>query len=118
MSIKELESSAVTAVANIAAAEQLDLDDRLLAIGTVIDEATKALEEVGLQIRLKEAHETASERIQPGEDGYMMHLRHCYPKDGVDGHPAGCKYGEDTVCPAALFADPWEEYLRLDAIRR
>jgi hypothetical protein len=69
-------------------------------------------------VKTKETTEASIRRLEYGDPYYMTHLRHCYPKDGIDGDPAWpgtCKYGEDDICPAAAMSDPWAEYLRIEA---
>lgn len=72
--------------------------------------------------RVLEAQQTAAVRIKPSERReYMTHLRHCYGLDYDSVFPGQepteryrCKYGEDDICPGAMFEDPWVEYLRIE----
>jgi len=71
--------------------------------------------------RVIEAQKTADARIKPSDRKYMTHLRHCYGLDYDSVFPGqeptdrySCKYGEDDICPGAMFEDPWVEYLRIE----
>lgn len=93
------------------------VEDRIKAMDLLAKEATILGRRLRDEQRVADASDTAAKRIKPGEDGYMVHLRHCYPKGGIDGDPDDvgyCKYGEDDICPAALFDDPWKEYCRIE----
>lgn len=68
--------------------------------------------------RVAEALETRDKRLKPGNRSYGTHMRHCYglsdePWSGPNERFA-CKYGEDHICPAAMFEDPWKEYVRAE----
>ena len=71
--------------------------------------------------RVAEAEATREQRLKPGQHHYGVHMRHCYglsddPEPGMEGiERFSCKYGEDDICPAALFPDPWAEYVRAEA---
>lgn len=83
-----------------------------------------------LKVRINENHDKVRvilakknehERIKPGTRDWWVHMRHCYGLNYDDhygsGKPTeryGCKYGEDDVCPAALFEDPWAEYVKAE----
>jgi hypothetical protein len=72
--------------------------------------------EVANKRRVAEAEETRDKRLKPGDRSYGVHMRHCYglsddPMPGMEGvERFSCKYGEDDICPAALFEDPWAEW--------
>jgi hypothetical protein len=64
------------------------------------------------QIEIAEAKVTVGQRLKEDDSDYGVHMRHCYPKGGLEfGERAWCKYGEDDICPAAMYEDPWKEYL-------
>jgi hypothetical protein len=68
-------------------------------------------------VRAADARLTADKRLKRGDDHYGVHMRHCYGLDddpplGHEGSRFSCKYGEDDICPAAMFEDPWKEYVR------
>lgn len=68
--------------------------------------------------RVADALETKHKRLKPGHPHYGAHMSHCYglsddPMPGMEGiERFACKYGEDDICPAAMFEDPWKEFLR------
>ena len=68
--------------------------------------------------RVADALETRDKRLKPGERSYGVHMRHCY---GLSDEPwsgpndrFSCKYNQDDICPAAMFEDPWKEYVRAE----
>lgn len=100
-------------------------EEALIAQEAAIEGLILALEQrkrmVSDKRRVAEARKTAHQRIQPGDRHYMTHLRHCYHLD-YESVMAGeepteryrCKYGEDEICPAAMFEEPWDEYCRIE----
>jgi hypothetical protein len=77
-----------------------------------IKELKEELAKMLVYDRIDKAYQTKDDRLKEDDRQYGVHLRHCYPKNGIDGFPAFCKYGEDDICPAALYEDPWAEYLK------
>lgn len=75
--------------------------------------------EVGNLARVESAQENANERISKGHPRWGVHMTHCYGLNyddhWGDGKPTerySCKYGEDHICPAALYPDPWAEWCK------
>jgi hypothetical protein len=75
-------------------------------------------DELALQQRILWAKETQQKRLQPSNPHYMAHMTHCYGQDhdwdyvrGSKNFPSyhSCKYGEDDICPAAMYHDPMSE---------
>jgi len=69
--------------------------------------------------RVERAHENIEERIPKGHRDWDTHMTHCYGLDYdsvYDGEKPTerniCKYGQDDICPAALYADPWAEWCK------
>lgn len=69
--------------------------------------------------RVELAHENASERIPKTDPHWGVHMTHCYGLNyddhWGDGKPTeryACKYGDDHICPAALYPDPWAEWCK------
>ncbi len=55
---------------------------------------------------------TSESRLKPDDRQYGVHMSHCYGEDWENpGTRFSCKYGEDDICPAAQFEDPWKAYL-------
>jgi len=87
-----------------------------------LQQRTKALiVELQNKRRVELAQETANRRIPRGDPQWGTHMTHCYglDYDSVYGHETPterhrCKYGDDDICPAALYEDPWEEWTRQD----
>lgn len=71
-------------------------------------------EAVSTASRIRWALATKHRRIQPNEPFYLTHMSHCYMHDWETGDLFSCKYGEDEICPAAMFEKPFEVYLELE----
>lgn len=73
-------------------------------------------QEVEDEYRVISAQETADVRLKFGHPQHGVHMRHCY---GMSDESWGlherftCKYNEDDICPAAMYKDPWAEYLKM-----
>jgi hypothetical protein len=69
--------------------------------------------------RVALAEDTRDQRLKPSDPFYWTHMTHCYGLsyddvygDEIPTERYECKYGDDHICPAALFEDPWAEYER------
>lgn len=72
-----------------------------------------AHEKVQEDRRITHANFTQAKRIQPTDEAYGVHMSHCYGENWEDpGTKFSCKYGEDDICPAAAFENPWKAYLK------
>lgn len=79
--------------------------------------AAETFGEVYNVFRVQEAKLTEHKRLPRDHRQWATHMSHCYGLD--DDPPPGsssnirmsCKYGQDDICPAALYEDPWAEYL-------
>lgn len=86
------------------------------ALSQVREKIKSLQQEVEDKYRVISAQKDADKRIKFGEPGHGAHMRHCY---GMSDEPWGqherftCKYGQDDICPAALYEDPWKEYLKM-----
>jgi hypothetical protein len=95
--------------------------DQLEAVMTLRSYLKGRKDELSNKLRVENAQATKDNRLKPGDQSYGAHMRHCYGlnydfHDGP-GKPTeryACKYGEDDICPAALFEDPWAEYVRAE----
>ena len=102
---------AIEALVGVLADESIPLEDRSDAFHGAKTRLEVLEDIIQRKLRVAEAKLTADQRLKEGDSQYGVHLRHCYPIGGVDGYSAGCKYGADDFCPAALFEDPWQVYL-------
>lgn len=90
------------------------------ALESIILRLENKKHDVSNKRRVADAEETRDKRLKPGDRRYGVHMRHCYglsddPMPGLEGiERHSCKYGEDDICPAALFEDPWAEYVRAE----
>jgi hypothetical protein len=102
-------------IAAVAYAPYASLRERREALESLKGDIRKNLQVVARKSRVEMARATSNERIQPGDRAYGVHMTHCYPLGGIDGDPnevGYCKYGEDDVCPAAMYEDPLGEFDR------
>jgi hypothetical protein len=91
------------------------------ALWDIKQEVADLITSTANELRVARALETAGKRLKPSHHHYGTHMSHCYGlnydfHDFQPGKPTerhSCKYGEDDICPAALFEDPWAEWERM-----
>lgn len=88
--------------------------ERSDAIARLIHHLEGIRQELAIEDRIERARATAGQRLKPDDHHYGVHMTHCYQGDEEFGCPEWCKYGEDETCPAAMYADPRGEYLKID----
>jgi hypothetical protein len=105
----------------LGAVQEGGLEGQLTNIAALIKQLKLREAQVSNEKRVLWAQKTWDERIQQHEPGWAGHMSHCY---GLDDDPYyadeqsrfACKYGQDSICPAALYKEPFEEYLRIMGI--
>jgi hypothetical protein len=104
--------------------EENGLEGQREALKALINNLSVVRADITNKLRVVEAQKTAGDRIKPDGHHYLVHMSHCYglvdddygtPEYGL--HRFSCKYGEDDICPAALFEDPFAEYLRIKGVK-
>lgn len=95
------------------------LADRHDALTDIISQLNDIKHDVANKLRVAQAEVTRDQRLKPSDPFYWTHMRHCYGLsyddvigDEIPTERYECKYGDDHICPAALFEDPWAEYER------
>ena len=98
-----------------------EIGNQISSVANIIDKLKVSKRELSDAYRVARAQETKEQRLKPENPFYGVHMRHCYglDYDSVYGDETpterySCKYGEDDICPAALFPDPWAEYVRAE----
>lgn len=98
-----------------------EIGNQISSVANIINKLKTIRRELSDAYRVAQAQETKTQRIKPDDPTYGVHMRHCYglDYDSVYGDEKpterySCKYGEDDICPAALFPDPWAEYCRAE----
>lgn len=80
----------------------------------------KALDE----LRIERAERSKQKRLKRDDPRWGVHMTHCYGWDYDFVEPGekpterySCKYGEDDICPAALYEEPYEAYKQITGER-
>ena len=94
------------------------LEGQVESIRQLIKSLEMVLVDVEDRLRIQEAQQTVDQRLTKDDFAWGTHMTHCYDWDyeGADypnqpTHKLRCKYGEDDICPAALYRNPYRTYL-------
>jgi len=108
--------------------QEQSLEGQKTALDVLLRELELIRNDVEDKLRVEHAQKTASGRLKPTNSHWAVHMIHCYGMDqdsiyeweefGKDDAHApipyrhGCKYGEDDICPAAMYEEPYDEFVK------